>query len=452
MKKLLAVPLLILALAPPACAAKSIQIVTRSLAQGQTTVAYSADLGAKFGVKPYSWSVTSGTLPTGLAISTLANGKGRISGTPTVAGTYNFVVRVTGSTTDDQGFFIIITGTAPPPTPVVSISTTSLPDGIVGGAYSATLQATGGTAPYTWSTTAGALPPAATLTGATGAIAGTLTASGTYSASFRVTDSSTTPQTADRAFAVTVDSAVAPTYLFSDSLESFAAWDFVWRQAVGNPVIAACPGGGNCAQFRYAICGDSTNSACGAAHQDINRWVSKIINPGLSDSWFRALVYLKTPEAGAVAYPLQRKLFYLGDSLSAGTQGGRQDGTGGWSAILTSESTVSGIALRWSQNNSTVCGITAVSYYPTGTLTYNTFYTVETHSQLNTPGVADGVLDVYVDGVSKLHQTGVNFRGTCTTDMSFYSLGTQTDRNNYIVVDEYRYWKNAVINNSYVGP
>jgi PKD repeat protein len=51
-------------------------------------VAYSATLAAQGGVAPYSFSLRSGGLPDGLSLS----GDGRLSGTPTVGGTFSFVV------------------------------------------------------------------------------------------------------------------------------------------------------------------------------------------------------------------------------------------------------------------------------------------------------------------------------------------------------------------------
>jgi len=83
---------------------------------------------------------------------------------------------------------------APPP-PAISITTSALPNGQVGSAYSATLQATGGTAPLSWATTAGALPAGLTLSASSGAISGTptSTAAGTP-LTFTVTDSSSKPQ------------------------------------------------------------------------------------------------------------------------------------------------------------------------------------------------------------------------------------------------------------------
>jgi hypothetical protein len=66
-------------------------ITTSSLPAGTQNTAYRATLAATGGTTPYTWSLTSGTLPTGL---TLAAGTGVISGTPTATGTSNFTVKV----------------------------------------------------------------------------------------------------------------------------------------------------------------------------------------------------------------------------------------------------------------------------------------------------------------------------------------------------------------------
>ena len=78
----------------------------------------------------------------------------------------------------------------------VTITTSSLPNGTVGTAYSATLSASGGTTPYTWSISAGSLPAGLTLNASTGAITGTPTTAGTFSFTAKVTDSSSPSQSA----------------------------------------------------------------------------------------------------------------------------------------------------------------------------------------------------------------------------------------------------------------
>ncbi|MGH7612308.1 MAG: G1 family glutamic endopeptidase [Candidatus Dormibacteria bacterium] len=72
-------------------------VVTTSLPAGTQGSTYSADLSAYGGTPPYSWSILSGSLQTGLTLS----GAGTISGTPTVAGSYlvTFQVHDSGSPT-----------------------------------------------------------------------------------------------------------------------------------------------------------------------------------------------------------------------------------------------------------------------------------------------------------------------------------------------------------------
>ncbi len=84
-----------------------LQVMTTSLSSGTTNVPYnSQQLAATGGLPPYRWSLASGNLPSGLSLST----NGLISGTPTVAGTSNFVVQVTDSAleTATQGLSLVV--------------------------------------------------------------------------------------------------------------------------------------------------------------------------------------------------------------------------------------------------------------------------------------------------------------------------------------------------------
>lgn len=178
-------------------------ITAASLGGGAKGVSYTATLTASGGTTPYTWSVIQGALPGGL---TLNASTGTISGTPTTTGTFNFKVQVVDSSNPKQtatGVFSIAIGA------LLSVATTSLPDGVIGAAYSTTAVASGGLAPYTWSTTVGSLPAGLTLNTTTGAITGTPTGpAGTSSFTLQVTDSSAPTQTATANLSITVHTAL----------------------------------------------------------------------------------------------------------------------------------------------------------------------------------------------------------------------------------------------------
>ena len=69
----------------------SVQIATLSLPIGQQGEFYFASFSATGGTQPYTWSMTSGSLPQGISLSSF----GDLSGTPTAVGTPNFTVLVT---------------------------------------------------------------------------------------------------------------------------------------------------------------------------------------------------------------------------------------------------------------------------------------------------------------------------------------------------------------------
>jgi hypothetical protein len=130
-----------------------------------------------------TWTVSSGSLPAGSSGCASSTGSScTVSGTLTTAATYTPNIHVTdgsGNTADDP--LSITVNVAP------VIITASLPGGTVGTAYSQSLSGTGGTTPYTWTVSAGALPTSLSLSSG-GIISGTPSAAGTFNFTVKLTD------------------------------------------------------------------------------------------------------------------------------------------------------------------------------------------------------------------------------------------------------------------------
>ena len=93
----------------------------------------------------------------------------------------------------------------------VQMSCTPLPPGTECATYSASVfSVEGGTAPFTWSVTAGTLPPGLAMDPATGAITGTPTAAGTFNFTVQVADSSQPALTATQPQTITITPCASP--------------------------------------------------------------------------------------------------------------------------------------------------------------------------------------------------------------------------------------------------
>lgn len=158
-----------------------LSIITTSLPSGAVGQAYNEPVEATGGTGALTWSI-AGTLPQNLSLDPTT---GAISGTPTATGPSSFTVQVadTAGQADAQALSILINlPTAPNIT-----TTTPLPGGTVGLAYSQPLQATGGTGTLVWSLSGGSLPAILVLSPA-GTISGTPTNTGTSNFTVKVTD------------------------------------------------------------------------------------------------------------------------------------------------------------------------------------------------------------------------------------------------------------------------
>jgi hypothetical protein len=175
-----------------------VTIVDTSLPTATQGKAYDGEVYAGGGTPAYTYSIAQGSLPAGLKLDKQT---GEITGTPKKAGTFDFTAQVTGakhSQPTSQALAITVAPADP-----VSITTTSLAKATENTSYTKSLKSSGGTAPFTWSVTAGALPPGITL-GTNGVFAGQPTAAGTFPFTVTVTDSSLPPATASRALSLVV--------------------------------------------------------------------------------------------------------------------------------------------------------------------------------------------------------------------------------------------------------
>ena len=125
-------------------------------------------------------------MPAGLTLSAA----GVLSGTPTAGGSFTFTVRATDASAAPGPYNGSRAYTLTIAAPTITVAPATLPNGATGTAYSQTITASGGTAPYSFAITTGALPAGLSLTSA-GVLSGTPTASGSFTFTVTATDAST---------------------------------------------------------------------------------------------------------------------------------------------------------------------------------------------------------------------------------------------------------------------
>ncbi len=153
-------------------------VTTSVLPAAGVGAAYSAALHAVDGDGTFQWSIASGSLPGGLTLLS----DGRFVGTPVVAGTFAFRVAVVSGGLSGAADLIMNVA------PALAISSSTLPSGVVGASYSASVSVTGGDGSPTFSVSSGAPPPGLTLAAGTGRFGGVISAAGTFGFSVRVTN------------------------------------------------------------------------------------------------------------------------------------------------------------------------------------------------------------------------------------------------------------------------
>lgn len=157
---------------------------------------FSIQLKATGGKGQLYWSLASGSLPSGVKLSS----SGVVSGTISAPGFYGFGVVVHDSRTpspqySDGGVFITVNP--------IAISPTSLPNATVGKYYSKTFTAVGGKATLKWTISSGALPAGMKLS-TSGTLFGTPKVAGSYTFTVTVTDASSPPNSSSETVTLTV--------------------------------------------------------------------------------------------------------------------------------------------------------------------------------------------------------------------------------------------------------
>ncbi|MFN8004776.1 MAG: putative Ig domain-containing protein, partial [Acidobacteriota bacterium] len=160
-----------------------------SLPDGLPGIAYDYQLTATGSVAgDYVFSLSYGTLPSGLTLDI----PGRLHGTPSAPGTYHFTITATfalSGCTTRRNYTITIA-----PCPAINLTPSSLPNGVVGAAYDQTLTASANgssLSSFMFAVTAGALAPGLSLN-PTGSLSGTPTQAGSYNFTITATSSGCT--------------------------------------------------------------------------------------------------------------------------------------------------------------------------------------------------------------------------------------------------------------------
>ena len=165
--------------------------------------AYSFQLTGSGGVSPFTWTVTSGTLPPCLSMST----GGLITGTVTAAcaGTYSPVFTMTDSGSPTKLIATATLNVTIAAAPAIGFIGTVPATATYNAAYAGGATASGGGGALTYTLASGALPTGLNLNAASGAVTGSPTATGTFA--FTVMAADAFGDSATQGYSITVNPA-----------------------------------------------------------------------------------------------------------------------------------------------------------------------------------------------------------------------------------------------------
>ena len=199
----------------------------------QPGVPHSVPISAIGGTAPYTFAVTAGTVPPGAPPFTLTStgpSSALLSGTPTASGTWVFTITATDAN-GCTGLRVYTITINPLQCPTLTILPANLPNAVVGTPYSQPITASGSTPDtYTYTVTAGTLPPNLALNPTTPTktvlLSGTPTTVNTYS--FTITATDATGCHVSQAYTMLANPAPCPTITVSPTtLPNPSSWGFL---------------------------------------------------------------------------------------------------------------------------------------------------------------------------------------------------------------------------------
>ena len=182
------------------------------------------------GTGAVTFSVSGGALAGGLGLDPTT---GAVTGRPSAAGTFTFTASATDATGASAQLAFTLTIN-----PAITLSPTILPSGRQNQAYTATINATGGTDDLDFEVSSGLLPPGLSLDPDNGAITGTPSVAGTFPFTVTVTDD--VDATGQQAYTVLVTAPGAPPQAGSDAFSVSAGATLT----VAAPGVLSNDGGG----------------------------------------------------------------------------------------------------------------------------------------------------------------------------------------------------------------
>ena len=271
-----------------------------------------------------------------------------------------------------NAYTIYVTYSLPDTAPTITTSS-PLPSGTVNTAYSVTLQATGGTTPYSWSTVSGSLPTGLNLASSTGTISGTPTTANTYS--FRVHVTSANSLFSEKDFSMTINSASVQ-YQLTTSVSPSGAGSIspdcssgCWYDS-GTSVPLTATANSGYAFSSWSGCDSTSGSSC---------YVTMNSNKAVT-AYFTSASDTTPPTVASTSPSNNATGVFVNVPITATFS----------ESMNASTITASTFTLKDSGNNlvsgNTAYSGTTATFTPTSSLTYNTLYTATI-----TTGVKDAV-------------------------------------------------------------